>query len=345
MLRMAIAMMAIGVMAGGDAWAGTRPQPPIDCRHIGGAARHRDCERANAGDAERQSYVGFLLASGRGAARNDDDAARLLSLAAEAGDATALVNLGVMHMTRGFVFEQDAEAGCGRAIDRDKAECRFDFAAREAVSLFKLAADRGSVRAQAYLGIMHVKLWGIDHGGTPTGVALLRAAAAQGDSFAQLSLGHLHEIALGVARDYAEAGRWFRRAAEQGDERGMSGLALRLAAGPETRTEALAWAKKAALIAPDDAEIQFVLARVMYLEHDPKGALPHARAAAMRADCAEFSLQLGDILAQLGNRAEAGRYQRHAFELYETAPVAGGLGQGSLECSGVKFKLIEPSVK
>src|SRR5216684_642476 len=72
MLRMAIAMMAIGVMAGGDAWAGTRPQPPIDCRHIGGAARHRDCERANAGDAERQSYVGFLLASGRGAARNDD---------------------------------------------------------------------------------------------------------------------------------------------------------------------------------------------------------------------------------------------------------------------------------
>lgn len=39
--------------------------------------------------------------------------------------------------------------------------------------------------------------------------------AGQGDAKSQASLGYLHYMGLGVSRDYVEAARWYRKAAEQ----------------------------------------------------------------------------------------------------------------------------------
>jgi hypothetical protein len=45
----------------------------------------------------------------------------------------------------------------------------------------------------------------------------LRRAAEQGDVEAQQRLGYMYEAGLGVARDEARAGRWYRRAMQSGD--------------------------------------------------------------------------------------------------------------------------------
>ncbi|MGA2402719.1 MAG: tetratricopeptide repeat protein [Syntrophobacteraceae bacterium] len=47
-------------------------------------------------------------------------------------------------------------------------------------------------------------------------VKWFRKAADQGDAGAQLNLGLMYLDGLGVPKDYAEAIKWFRKAAEQG---------------------------------------------------------------------------------------------------------------------------------
>ncbi len=44
-----------------------------------------------------------------------------------------------------------------------------------------------------------------------------RMAAEQGDAKAQSNLGFMYDNGQGVPQDYAEAAKWFRLAAEQGD--------------------------------------------------------------------------------------------------------------------------------
>jgi len=51
----------------------------------------------------------------------------------------------------------------------------------------------------------------------PERVAQIEAEARRGDPRQQLALGMLYKVGRGVPRDYAEAVRWFRRAAEQGN--------------------------------------------------------------------------------------------------------------------------------
>ena len=45
-----------------------------------------------------------------------------------------------------------------------------------------------------------------------------RMAAEQGNAFGQVNLGDMYEYGKGVARDFAEAARWYRLSAEQGNE-------------------------------------------------------------------------------------------------------------------------------
>ena len=50
-------------------------------------------------------------------------------------------------------------------------------------------------------------------------------AAAQGDDYAQHNLGVMYSFGRGVAQDDAEAVRWYRKAAEQGNADAMRALA------------------------------------------------------------------------------------------------------------------------
>ena len=58
-------------------------------------------------------------------------------------------------------------------------------------------------------------------------VRLYRRAAEQGVAKAQYNLGVMYDVGDGVSQDYKEAVRWYRRAAEQGYARAQYNLANR----------------------------------------------------------------------------------------------------------------------
>jgi len=76
-----------------------------------------------------------------------------------------------------------------------------------------------------------------------------RMAADEGDDSAQLNLGLLYYTGEGVPQDYGEAIKWYRKAAEQGDALALVKLVLAYAEGkgvPQDYVQAHMWANLAA---------------------------------------------------------------------------------------------------
>jgi len=79
----------------------------------------------------------------------------------------------------------------------------------------------------------------------------IRQKAEAGDAIAQLNMGIRYGKGEGVAQDWVEAAKWFRRAAEQGDKAAMRNLGLCYENGkgvPQNEEEAKKWYKKAGLL-------------------------------------------------------------------------------------------------
>ncbi|HYL74196.1 MAG TPA: tetratricopeptide repeat protein [Bryobacteraceae bacterium] len=78
---------------------------------------------------------------------------------------------------------------------------------------------------------------------------LILAAAQAGNSLAQTQIGLHYEKGIGLAKNYAEAARWYRRGAENGDSLGMKNLGQMYEEGkgvPEDWVEATKWYAKSA---------------------------------------------------------------------------------------------------
>jgi uncharacterized protein len=76
-----------------------------------------------------------------------------------------------------------------------------------------------------------------------------RLAADQGNADAQAGLGYMYALGHGVPSDYVEAVRWFRLAADQGNAKAQAGLGLMYAEGmgvPEDLVLAYMWLNLAA---------------------------------------------------------------------------------------------------
>ena len=80
----------------------------------------------------------------------------------------------------------------------------------------------------------------------PRTLAECRQAAESGDARSQFILGALYERGLGVPADYAEASRWYRKSAEQGDHDAQMFLAGPLRFKLEDDAEAAHWYRLAA---------------------------------------------------------------------------------------------------
>ena len=78
--------------------------------------------------------------------------------------------------------------------------------------------------AQFNLGFMYANGQGVQQDYAEA-VKWYRRAADQGDADAQFNLGIVYEKGQGVQQNYAEAAKWYRRAADQGDEGAISALA------------------------------------------------------------------------------------------------------------------------
>ena len=115
---------------------------------------------------------------GLGVDKNPEEAARLLTLAANQGFASAYYNLGWCY-----------EHGFGVDVDQ-----------KEAVRLYKLAADKGNSHAQNNLGWCYERGFGVDKD-LKEAVRLYKIAANQENAIAQYNLGRCNDNVIDVDVD------------------------------------------------------------------------------------------------------------------------------------------------
>ena len=122
------------------------------------------------------------------------------------------------------------------------------------------------------------------------------AKAEQGDAAAQNILGNLCAHGQGVPQDYAQAAKWYRRAADQGFVLAQCNLAALYAAGAGVKsdpTEAVGWYRKAA--DQGSADAQYNLAQMLSMgigaKRDIREAIRLYHLAAEQGDgLAQFNL-------------------------------------------------------
>ncbi|SDU27421.1 SEL1-like repeat protein [Stappia sp. ES.058] len=219
--------------------------------------------------------VWALLGRAHLAAKTYDSALRWNEKAAEAGNALAQGNLGLMHLD-------------GMGIPKDRAK---------AMTWFEASARQGFAPSQYSLGYMHQ--YGL---GTPRNsskaATWYRKAADREFANAQVALGLLYLRGDGVPRSEMTGRELLRAAADQGlaDAQHMLGLALlKRDAPPAQNRQATDWISAAAEQGHADAQM---LLGSMYLDDavipkDPKQSARWFRAAAEQGH-ARAQLFLGD---------------------------------------------------
>lgn len=150
--------------------------------------------KAEAGDASAQFDLGVMYADGNGVPKDNGEALKWYRLSAENGYALGQAAVGFMY---------DA----GRGVRADPSE---------AAKWYGLAAAQGDAGAQRNLGVMYSAGRGVAKDDAEA-ARLFGLSAAKGDSLAQLNLGISYANGLGVTRDYPESIKWLRLAAANGD--------------------------------------------------------------------------------------------------------------------------------
>jgi len=144
----------------------------------------------------------------------------------------------------------------------------------EAMSWYRLAAERGFARAANALGRLALAEAGRGRDG-PGAADWVRQAAEQGFPPACFNLAYLYERGLGVPRDDVAGANWLRRAAAAGHTRAQFNLAVRHAEGRGVRRD------------PERAAVWFQLAATPQGIDDGESAELHAKARAALAELAE----------------------------------------------------------
>ena len=197
---------------------------------------------AEHGNADAQSSLGGCYYRGQGIEKDYAAAAKWYRKAAEQGDADAQCNLGVCY-------------DHGQGVEQDQAE---------AVKWFRKAAEHGDADAQSGLGGCYYRGQGVE-GDFQQADKWYRKAAEQGSLEAQCGLGTMyylralvsdgaakgtsHPPATDTTKDYLEAAKWFRQAAEKGHpgaQAGLGGILLNGRGVAVDHAEALKWLRRSA---------------------------------------------------------------------------------------------------
>jgi hypothetical protein len=108
---------------------------------------------------------------------------------------------------------------------------------------------------------MYIKGWGVAKDDAQA-VRWWRKSAEQGYAKAQHSLGGMYFRGTGVSKDYAEAARWWRKAAEQGVTEVQINLGLMYANGqgvPQDQVQAFKWYNVAVSRSPPGRQYDSVI--------------------------------------------------------------------------------------
>jgi TPR repeat protein len=112
------------------------------------------------------------------------------------------------------------------------------------INALKILAVGGDAAAQYNLGVCYYNGRGVARNYAEA-AKWYRKAAEQGNATAQYNLGNCYYNGQGVARNYAEAAKWFRKAAEQGDKRAQYKLGYHYYLTGDI-SSAVKWFRKAA---------------------------------------------------------------------------------------------------
>ncbi len=212
---------------------------------------------ADAGSAEGQALLGYLLTSGPDSLRDVEAGEALYRRSAEAhcpqghlGYALALLRQAqtpAMLAQAGEQLSKASEAGLGTAqyllgvLHEQGRGVAQDL--ERASALYAEAAGKGIRAAQARYGLALLNGQGVERD-PQEGESWLRRAALEGDPEAAAVVGDLYARGGELPPNHAEAAMWFRRAAEAGHKTAARALGLLHLTGagvPRDPAEAARW--------------------------------------------------------------------------------------------------------
>jgi hypothetical protein len=156
---------------------------------------------AEAGNASAQFELGLIYDDGQGVAQDYKQAMAWYEKAAAQGNAPAQYNLGVLY-------------GQGHGVAQDP---------KQAASWYEKAAAQGFAPAQAALGSLYDDGQGVEQD-YKKALELYEKAAKQGFTKVQVNLGILYVEGQGTAQDNVEAYKWWALARENGSDDAKSNL-------------------------------------------------------------------------------------------------------------------------
>lgn len=132
---------------------------------------------------------------------------------------------------------------------------------KEEIALIKEAASKGGIKAQALLGTLYYRGNGVEMDDAQA-VKWWRKSAEQGNPHAQYDLAMAyHEGTGGLQKSDKKSVEWFRKGAEKGEARSQYNLGIAYYNGlgiKKDRAQAMQWFQKAA--EQDNADAQYILA-------------------------------------------------------------------------------------
>ena len=157
--------------------------------------------RAEAGDSSAMVDLGMNYAYGRGVPEDYQKAVSWLRKASDAGDAAGMNNMGVMYAN-------------GYGVPKDY---------QQAAAWYRKAAEAGYVLAMANLGSMYENGKGVPRD-SQQALAWYRKAAQAGSTSAMYDLGVMYENGDGVVKNQQQALEWYRKAAVLGEPHAKQSL-------------------------------------------------------------------------------------------------------------------------
>jgi len=266
-----------------------------------------------AGNASALNELGVLYSEGNGVPRDDAKAVELYHKAAALNDPPAITNLGLRFLQ-------------ARGVPKDETK---------ALEYLKRAAELDNSTALYSLGVCYDQGLGVTTDMTKA-LEYYRKAAEQNYSGAYNNLGSAYLQGRGVTRDKKEAARLFKKAAELDNLRSMENLGSIYSTGGDgiekDDEEAASWYKKAAEKGSSSAQVSVGLAywNGTGLPKDYEKAAYWFKKAADQGEPAGFN-NLGTCY-KFGNGMPKDMHK--AIELYERSANMGyALAQYLLACA------------
>ena len=190
--------------------------------------------QAAQGNADEQSNLGWLYATGQGVPQDYAKARQWWEKASAKGNAFAQESLGWLHYY-------------GNGVPKNYAK---------AAQWFEQAAAQGIANAQGMLALMYQYGQGVPKNDAKARLWYEKAAAG-GNADAQNYLGVRYDFGDGAPQDYVQAAKWYEKAAVQGNARAQNNLGALYANGhgvPQNDMWAYIWHNLAAAHSEGDLQ-------------------------------------------------------------------------------------------